>query len=190
MNGISKITLSAVIGGTAESLGGGKFANGAVTGAYVMMLNHLGDHGGGGDDKLKQYVNKYFGKRLPTNVSIEWNTWSNDYGQTTSDDIANPNSDLVVYIPESYMEGDPDGLQYDCITHEIQHIRDYASGRAANWYDSYGKEMTEAIMDFLAFRQNQWYSDSYRNSNYNYNKNIKTAWNSLPIGWQNYYKHQ
>ena len=35
-----KVILSAVIGGTAEALGGGKFANGAVTGAYVYLLNH------------------------------------------------------------------------------------------------------------------------------------------------------
>ncbi|NOU45784.1 MAG: hypothetical protein HOO86_01835 [Bacteroidales bacterium] len=41
MNEISKIALSAAIGGTAETLGGGKFANGAVTGAFVMMFNHL-----------------------------------------------------------------------------------------------------------------------------------------------------
>ncbi len=42
MNTADKIVLSSVIGGTAEALGGGKFANGAVTGgAYVMMLNHL-----------------------------------------------------------------------------------------------------------------------------------------------------
>jgi hypothetical protein len=34
--------MSAVIGGTAEALGGGKFANGSVIGAYVMMFNHLG----------------------------------------------------------------------------------------------------------------------------------------------------
>jgi len=34
----AKVTMSAVIGGTAEKLGGGKFANGAVTGAYVMMF--------------------------------------------------------------------------------------------------------------------------------------------------------
>jgi hypothetical protein len=34
--------MSGAIGGTAEVLGGGKFANGAVTGAYVMMFNHLG----------------------------------------------------------------------------------------------------------------------------------------------------
>ena len=37
----AKVSMSAVIGGTAEKLGGGKFANGAVTGAYVMMFNHL-----------------------------------------------------------------------------------------------------------------------------------------------------
>ena len=35
-----KVAMSAAIGGTAEALGGGKFANGAVTGAYVMMFNH------------------------------------------------------------------------------------------------------------------------------------------------------
>ena len=43
----AKVAMSAVIGGTAEKLGGGKFANGAVTGAFVMMLNHLGKHGKG-----------------------------------------------------------------------------------------------------------------------------------------------
>jgi len=37
----ARVTISAVTGGTAEKLGGGKFANGAVTGAYVMMFNHL-----------------------------------------------------------------------------------------------------------------------------------------------------
>jgi hypothetical protein len=46
-----KTAISALLGGTAESLGGGKFSNGAVTGAYVMMLNHLGQHGDGGDEK-------------------------------------------------------------------------------------------------------------------------------------------
>jgi hypothetical protein len=42
----AKVTMSAVIGGTAEKLGGGKFANGAVTGAYVMMFNHLQEEEG------------------------------------------------------------------------------------------------------------------------------------------------
>ncbi|KAF0204074.1 MAG: RHS repeat-associated core domain [Bacteroidetes bacterium] len=42
MSGAERIAISAAIGGTAEALGGGKFANGAVTGAYVMALNHMG----------------------------------------------------------------------------------------------------------------------------------------------------
>jgi len=41
MTFMQKTAISATIGGTAEALGGGKFSNGAVTGAYVMMLNHL-----------------------------------------------------------------------------------------------------------------------------------------------------
>jgi hypothetical protein len=32
---------AAVVGGTASTLGGGKFANGAVTGAYTMLFNPL-----------------------------------------------------------------------------------------------------------------------------------------------------
>jgi hypothetical protein len=46
MIGLQKIAISAAIGGTAEALGGGKFANGAVTGAYVMAFNHLGSQFG------------------------------------------------------------------------------------------------------------------------------------------------
>jgi hypothetical protein len=48
----AQVTMSAVIGGTAEKLGGGKFANGAVTGAYVMMFNHLMDDGKGNTTQL------------------------------------------------------------------------------------------------------------------------------------------
>ena len=36
-----RIATSAALGGTAESLGGGKFANGAVTGAFVVMFNDM-----------------------------------------------------------------------------------------------------------------------------------------------------
>ena len=38
----AKVAISAIVGGTASELGGGKFANGAVTGAFVMMYNELG----------------------------------------------------------------------------------------------------------------------------------------------------
>ncbi|MDR0969400.1 MAG: DUF5675 family protein [Lentimicrobiaceae bacterium] len=41
MSAGSQVAMSAVLGGTAEALGGGKFANGAITGAFVMLFNHL-----------------------------------------------------------------------------------------------------------------------------------------------------
>ena len=37
-----QVAMAGAIGGTAEAPGGAKFANGPVTGAYVMMFNHLG----------------------------------------------------------------------------------------------------------------------------------------------------
>ena len=36
-----KVLASSVVGGTASVLGGGKFANGAITGAYVMLSNEM-----------------------------------------------------------------------------------------------------------------------------------------------------
>ena len=36
-----KVVYSSVLGGTISEIGGGKFANGAVTGAYSMLFNDL-----------------------------------------------------------------------------------------------------------------------------------------------------
>lgn len=38
---VARVAIAAAMGGTAEQLGGGKFANGAVTGAFVVMFNDL-----------------------------------------------------------------------------------------------------------------------------------------------------
>ncbi|UFH58581.1 RHS repeat-associated core domain-containing protein [Sulfurovum mangrovi] len=38
---IMKVTMTAIAGGTASVLGGGKFANGAMSAAFVFMFNHL-----------------------------------------------------------------------------------------------------------------------------------------------------
>jgi len=37
-----KMAISAIVGGTASRLGGGKFANGAVSAAFVHMYNAMG----------------------------------------------------------------------------------------------------------------------------------------------------
>ena len=48
---------AAVVGGTASELGGGKFADGAVTGAYTMLFNHMAHRPGdplGNQNKQKK----------------------------------------------------------------------------------------------------------------------------------------
>jgi hypothetical protein len=65
----AKVTMSPVIGGTAEKLGGGKFANGAVTGAYVMMFNHLGKEMEM-VRKLKKYQDAIYGMILPDGTTL------------------------------------------------------------------------------------------------------------------------
>jgi hypothetical protein len=42
--GAGRVAAAAVVGGTASAIGGGKFANGAVSGAFVQMFNE-GSHG-------------------------------------------------------------------------------------------------------------------------------------------------
>ena len=51
-----KTAIAAVIGGTAEALGGGKFANGAVTGAFVEMYNHLMEQSDGKNVPSKEWI--------------------------------------------------------------------------------------------------------------------------------------
>ncbi len=58
----AKVAVSAAIGGTAAAIGGGKpvrpvrggFATGAITDAYVVLFNHLAQHGSGGDEPTKK----------------------------------------------------------------------------------------------------------------------------------------
>ena len=52
MSVAGQVIISGAIGGTAEALGGGKFANGAVTGAYVMMFNHLSGSGDKNEEQI------------------------------------------------------------------------------------------------------------------------------------------
>jgi hypothetical protein len=68
MIGLQKIAISAAIGGTAEALGGGKFANGAVTGAFVNLLNHLAHTNtkGEGEKTTKTETSGSKGDELPS----------------------------------------------------------------------------------------------------------------------------
>jgi RHS repeat-associated protein len=132
---------------------------------------------------LLAYINTNFGRRLPRNVSITWQVWDKDYGLTATDNMLNKNANLAVSIPNAFLT-DPTGLLYDCIDHEVVHVNDYASGRVLTWYNSYGWPTTEAIMEYRAYSRNQWYSDTYRNSRYDYSLQLDLVKGKLPPGWK------
>jgi hypothetical protein len=68
INGVVNTAMAGVLGGTAEVLGGGKFANGAVTGAFVYLLNHLAHTNtkGEGEKTTKTETSGSKGDELPS----------------------------------------------------------------------------------------------------------------------------
>lgn len=55
LSAAERIAVNAALGGIVSELGGGKFASGAMTAAYVMMFNEL-KHGGPTYRQLKKYT--------------------------------------------------------------------------------------------------------------------------------------
>lgn len=95
MSSVEKIAISAVIGGTAEALSGGKFANGAVTGAYVMALNHMG----GGMSKSNELSDSDY-EKLTENQKEKYVEMPKDAivkeVENTNVNISTPNGDSYV----------------------------------------------------------------------------------------------
>ncbi len=124
----AQVTMSAVIGGTAEKLGGGKFANGAVTGAYVMMFNHLNDQ-----IKVNKFRKKYFGHveglrnlyidKVPENYELQGDVFKHKHeagriaaGVTVG--VGDGMSD--VYLSPSALENA--FVLYEVLGHEMIHV--------------------------------------------------------------------
>jgi hypothetical protein len=90
MNAGTQVIMSAAIGGTAEALGGGKFANGAVTGAYVMMFNHL----------MTEFPPSEWQKHYVDDPI--WDNFSQlDYTQLTNDGVAQHIIDALKYAKDN-----------------------------------------------------------------------------------------
>jgi len=65
-----KVLASSVVGSTASVLGGGKFANGAITGAYVMLFNFM-QHPEDGDSKKQPQKGDKWEESAPTIIQDE-----------------------------------------------------------------------------------------------------------------------
>ena len=101
INGIVNTAMAAALGGTVETIGGGKFSNGAVTGAFVYLLNHASQQGDGDKkttreetiQKQKQEL-KLIGSTAYAKDNV-WKVWPLNYqieaGQHVRIDVKNMN---------------------------------------------------------------------------------------------------
>jgi RHS repeat-associated protein len=185
-NNMLKIASSAVLGGTISEIGGGKFANGAVTGAYSMLFNDIMHN-----RMLKKYVKQHFKTRLPNNVKITWIASNISGGLTKTENARDKNGNLKVFVSSSYLT-DPDnaGFLYDTVDHELVHVGDYSSGRALLYFQNYKKNGLFTIMEYKAYSENLWYNTHvdinrpYHNQYVHYyQKQVKTYKAGLPQGW-------
>lgn len=188
MDGIVlKTASSAVLGGTISEIGGGKFANGAISAAYSMMFNDIMHN-----RMFRKYVMQHFKTRLPNNVKITWIASNGSGGHTDSDNINDKNANLSVYVSSSYLNNpDQSSLLYDAVDHELVHVGDYSSGRATQYYQKYGIEGQVNIMEYKAYSENLWYNKSIDiNRPYHdqyvkyYQEQVNTYKAGLPVGWR------
>ena len=90
---VGEITANAVLSGTVSELGGGKFANGAVTGAFTVMFNDLMHPKN--LTEYRQMRKKEIEKdgKLSFQESLEW--WSIGNGETLEVDVNSLNLDFI-----------------------------------------------------------------------------------------------
>jgi len=141
---------------------------------------------------LNSYVNDYFPNSYSNKVSVTWKYWNQGYGETTTGNLLDKKAPLVVKIPKKMGYGDPCGLLFDCVGHEIWHINDFASGRAAIWFNLYGAAFQNSIMENRAYSANFDYSSTFRggfnNGQYNpltFYYAVQVAKYPLPAGYIN-----
>jgi hypothetical protein len=141
-NRVTRVISAAVLGGTVSKIGGGKFANGAVTGAFVQAFNHGGRHDEPeirfeeGTENLEAAYRANASRlsklidRLPDSVdSITFRL-----GDTGGDPmrIGQVGRDGTVLVDPAYASGGaaslPKGITALQIGHEIFHIGQLHSG--------------------------------------------------------------
>jgi RHS repeat-associated protein len=115
----ARVAASAAIGGTAAELGGGKFANGAVTAAFMRLYNeenHL--HGQNNESPLARKVEA---------AMDQWAPWAKEHNAEVAGTI-NKNGDVLVG-PESgrhLLSSDPGPITSDTVA--IWHLHLLAPG--------------------------------------------------------------
>ena len=90
---IGEISANAILSGTVDELGGGKFANGAITGAFAIMFNDMMHPKNSSEyrQKRKKAIEK--DGKLSFKESLEW--WSIGNGEAIEVDVNSLNLDFI-----------------------------------------------------------------------------------------------
>ena len=125
MGEVNTLIFGAAIGGTAEVLGGGKpvrpiwggFANGAITGAYVVLFNHLAHQGSGDEPPTKKgggYVkDRESGLNFIEQTAMRENVEVSMYELETGEYFVNPWEGNSIGESHQYFEIRSDGIYHD-----------------------------------------------------------------------------
>ena len=127
-----KATVGAITGGVSSRLSGGKFENGAITGAFAAAFTHYArkamlDEGRGLTTGERQMVAKRFGAKVdPDKVRVSSSTW-NDFQDP--DRAMAPNGNL--YMGNSYCSDFSSSSCTEAHTfmHEMTHVMQYQTGQ-------------------------------------------------------------
>lgn len=80
---VGKVAANAILGGTVSEIGGGKFANGAVTAAFAMMFNDLMH-----DGPTYKQIEKIFNNYVSDKTGVDF--YKSLGGEIAADAVANP----------------------------------------------------------------------------------------------------
>ncbi|MBD0332539.1 MAG: hypothetical protein ICV66_07775, partial [Chitinophagaceae bacterium] len=103
-----QVVVSALIAGTASKLGGGKFANGAASGAFIQLYNH---------NLLQQEIDDRYGKALSAKFYAKYFLDNDEAVILTKDEFdlavrSNPTFEKCSLVSGTYYSG-----YFQCVAH-------------------------------------------------------------------------
>lgn len=150
-----KVIANSIVSGTATELGGGKFANGAITGAFSMMFNDM-MHEIVEDKDLRKYVDDNFPGRIPEGVKVKFIFCMGVDGLCTPNYPLN--TEFTIEIPEHYFYMADKSYLYDVVDHELVHLDDFVSGVYQKYREEYSAKDALNILDYRAYTKNYEYN--------------------------------
>ena len=162
-NIVTSTAIAAVVGGTASEMGGGKFINGAITGAFINMFNHSAHNR---VDRVVSGDTRTFSEKF-----YEWTNGVSVDDALTLYNKKNPDNPLSLDQLEA-MFTDPSVAEKMMTDNYEMHGYDAAKGHLRGILNAMAPR-TEAGAIAAGFKKLPWYKSWYHNPWYNKFQNAK-----------------